>query len=269
VMSEVPDRPWAYRANLKKELQTKARTKLVQVKGERPRQELHPVDQHRYEYLKALAGAYKSSPPSADQIHLLTEFVAPYDPLLTYFIHYEAAELYSRNPEIDPRAEFLHRLHTVYFGDARDRSIRNVTACLELLTENPTLAETDAERFDRLNGLLQILYQRWQTRRGLAPDSVSVALNDITESISVAEEALAVMDTLSGENIPGAEHWTARKQFIDSELIRPLRSYRGQMLPEQAKLMQKMKSAAEASPAEESTEESADFQLDETTDSEP
>ncbi len=235
VMDSVPDRPWAYRATLKKGLQTKPRSKLVQVKGERPRQEMHPVDRRRLDYLKALSAAYGSNPPEIEAVHRVTAFFFPYDPLVSYFTHHEAAELYSRIPELDRRAEYLHRLHTIYFGDARDRSIRNVVAAITLLNRDETGESDPQVRFDQLNGLLQILYQRWQTRRGQSPDSVNVALNDITASVNASEESLRTLERLAPDAGTAPELWEARRQFLEAHLIRPLRSYRGQIMPHQDK----------------------------------
>lgn len=233
VMGELTDRPWSYRAVIKRELQTKPRSRIVQVKGERPHHEMHAVDERRVKYLEALAAAYKSSPPSAEKIHELTKFVAPYDPLLSFFVHHEAAELYSRDPELDPKAEYLHRLHTVYFGDIRDRSIRNVVAALDLIASHPTIAADPADRFDQMNGLMQMLFQRWQLRRGKSPDSADIVMNDITSSIYTAERALAAMGKIRPETGYGADLWVRRKAFFESQLIRPLRTYRGQILPHQ------------------------------------
>lgn len=265
VMGELTDRPWSYRAVIKRELQTKPRSHIVQVKGERPHHEMHPVDERRVEYLEALAAAYKSSPPSAEKIHALTKFVAPYDPLLSFFVHHEAAELYSRNPELDPKAEYLHRLHTVYFSDVRDRSIRNIVAALDLIALHPAVAGSPAERFDQMNGLMQMLFQRWQLRRGKSPDSADIAMNDITNSISTAERALAVMDEIRSEAEYDAGLWVRRQEFFESQLIRPLRTYRGQILPHQHS---ELSEAMEARRKREAAEANAE-QAEPTAETEP
>ncbi len=88
------------------------------------------------------------------------------------------------------------------------------------------------------------------------PDSVSVALNDITESIDVAELGVSVMDQLAGSVADGQDAWSERKRFIEGEVIRPLRSYRGQMLPHQEQLIQKLNHATE--------DESPEFEMSET-----
>jgi spermidine synthase len=230
-MSEQVDLPWVYRSKLKEFLSLKPRSEIVQVKGEKPRQELHPVDKRRVEYLEALSEAHNSRPLSAETIDRMAAFDTPFDPLISYFLHYEAAELYARLPEADPQAEFQHRLKTIYFGDVRDKSVRNVVAALELLLEHEDLVGSPQARFDHIHGLVQFLLNRWQLRKGYSPRNTDEALVDIQDSLSVAERAVATMDRLVDRTDFGRENWTARREYLELCLMTPLRSYRSRLLP--------------------------------------
>ncbi|HSG69075.1 MAG TPA: hypothetical protein VLA12_01600, partial [Planctomycetaceae bacterium] len=245
VMAKASDKPWAYRASIKELLQTKPRSILIQTKGEKPHNEMHPVDQHRIDYLKALSLAYREKTPSAERIHALTSFIEPYDPLISYFLHYEAAELYSRNPELDPRVEYLHLLNTIYFADMQDRSIHNVVRAIELVHEHPEIVESERTRFDQLNGLLQTLTNRWHLRRGETPDSTDQGLTDVDESLAAAEAVLGDLRTLAETSGYGTDAWSKRERILEQMLVRPLRGYRGKLLPYHEKSLRRKTSTSE------------------------
>lgn len=230
-MAELVDLPWAYRAKLKEFLTIKPRSKVRQVKGEKPRQEMHPVDKRRVDYLQTLSDAHQTKPVSAEAISKLNNFSAPYDPLVSYFLHHEAAELYARNPELDPSAEFHHRLKTIYFGDVRDKSVRNVIGALNLLLEHEELVNDDQTRFDQMHGLVQFLLNRWQLRRGYSPRNTDEGLVDVRESLKVAQKALQELDRLVASTAYGEEEWQFRREYLEVHLVNPLRAYRGHLIP--------------------------------------
>ncbi|MBD3674494.1 MAG: hypothetical protein HUJ26_13310 [Planctomycetaceae bacterium] len=230
-MAELVDFPWAYRAQLKQFLSTKPRSELRQVKGEKPQQEMHPIDKRRVEYLEALSDAHQTKPASAELISELDDFATPYDPLVSYFLHHEAAELYARSPGLDPHAELYHRLKTIYFGDVRDKSVRNVIGALNLILERESLISDDQDRFDQLHGLLQFLLNRWQLRRGYSPRNSDEGLTDVRESLKVAERTLRELDRLASVTAYGEEAWQNRRDYLELHLVKPLRAYRGHLIP--------------------------------------
>lgn len=248
-MANLVDLPWAYRAKLKEFLTVKPRSKVRQVKGEKPRQEMHPVDKRRVEYLETLSDAHQTKPASADLIADLNKFAAPYDPLVSYFLHHEAAELYARNPGLDPDAEFHHRLKTIYFGDVRDKSVRNVIGALQLLLEHEELIADEQTRFDQMHGLLQFLLNRWQLRRGYRPRNTDEGLVDVRESLKVAERTLKELDELAAVTSYGEDQWQIRRDYLEIHLVGPLRAYRGHLIPHH-----QQKSLDSAPIAEESSE---------------
>ena len=170
-------------------------------------------------------------PLLADDIRRVAEFARPFDPLITYFLHGEVAELYARSQDGDVRAEWLHRLHTIYFADPRDTSVRNVSAVVALAAANPEVADNAADRFDHLNALLSVLKTRWDNRTGTTPDDAGVVLNDIERAVSATVSALDVMDGLAESNGIAADEWSARKRYLEKTLVRRLRTYRNQVLP--------------------------------------
>jgi hypothetical protein len=230
-MADLVDLPWAYRSKLKEFLSTKPRSELRQVKGEKPRQEMHPIDKRRVEYLEALSDAHQTKPGSAELIGELNQFSEPYDPLISYFLHHEAAELYARNPGLAPQAEYYHRLKTIYFGDVRDKSVRNVIGALDLILEEKSLIPDDQQRFDQLHGLVQFLMNRWQLRKGYSPRNVDEGLIDVRESLQVAEKALDELESLAAVTAYGAEDWEKRQEYLELHLVKPLRAYRGHLIP--------------------------------------
>ncbi|MDG2390757.1 MAG: hypothetical protein P8M30_15720 [Planctomycetaceae bacterium] len=230
-MADLVDLPWAYRSKLKEFLSTKPRSELRQVKGEKPRQEMHPIDQRRVEYLEALSDAHQTKPGSADLIGELNQFSEPYDPLISYFLHHEAAELYARNPGLAPQEELYHRLKTIYFGDVRDKSVRNVIGALDLILEQKSLIPDEQQRFDQLHGLVQFLMNRWQLRKGYSPRNVDEGLIDVRESLQVAEKALNELESLAAVTAYGTEDWQKRQEYLELHLVKPLRAYRGHLIP--------------------------------------
>ena len=225
VVSEQPDYFWAYRQSLKRRLQDRPRTAIVQVAHEGLKRKLHPEDQRRKEYLLALAAAATQAQPSPAAIEQVAQFVNPYDPLVSYFTHHEAAYLWSRAETPDPAAELAHRLHTVYFGPGYDRSVRNITAALELIVAHPDALPGADDRWDHINALLETLRQRWEIRTHTAGGRQFTAA-DAEESLNAAKRAVDSLDEIHAEVGISGIAWSARRDAIERRLIRPLRTYR-------------------------------------------
>jgi hypothetical protein len=223
IIHENPEQFWSYRKSLKERLQNRPRSVIVPVAHEGLQRRLHPEDERRKEYLVALGDAARQERPDAASIRRLASFVDPYDPLVSYFAHHEAAYLLARTSEPDPAAELSHRLHTVYYGAGVDRSVRNVTASLALLLAAPESAGTPQARWDHMNALLDVLRQRWSIR-WQSPERSRFAAADIGESLTAAKQALSAMDELQPALAADAEAWGARRALLDQELIRPLKS---------------------------------------------
>ncbi|CAK9111357.1 Polyamine aminopropyltransferase (Putrescine aminopropyltransferase) (PAPT) (Spermidine synthase) (SPDS) (SPDSY), partial [Durusdinium trenchii] len=94
VFRQYPDQLFAYRARLKERLQDRPRSRVVQVKGEGLTNGMHPEDRRRKDYLKTLGKVATSSTPETEEIEQLNDFLEPYDPLVSYFVHVESAALH-------------------------------------------------------------------------------------------------------------------------------------------------------------------------------
>jgi hypothetical protein len=82
-----------------------------------------------------------------------------------------------------------------------------------------------------LNALLQALQQRWEARTGVKPTDVKAVIQDIDTTILAAEQTFDVLEGLTAEaGLPDAL-WSARRDALDRTLIRPVKSYRSDMLP--------------------------------------
>src|SRR5262249_55510276 len=92
LMTKYSDQYWAYRASLRDQVKEKSRSKIQLVSAIDDRKQIHPEDQRRLEYFTALGEATRTH--SAQDIDRLVQFAEPYDPLISYFVHEEAAEMY-------------------------------------------------------------------------------------------------------------------------------------------------------------------------------
>lgn len=248
VMATYSDQPQAYRKLLKDQLQKNKTSPIRQIAmlENEDNKQLHPVDQHRAEYLLALGKCVKQRDPDINDVVRLEEYASPYDPLVSYFMHHEAAELHSMRSAPDRAAELEHRLHLSWFSDPRDQSIRPVVRSLELLNEGNIPNVQTATRWDQMNGLLQLLLVRWENRGQKPSGSTQVMLIDVEKSISAIERSFAVMETLAPEMGIADADWQARRTVLERGLVRPLRTYRSQLLPHLMTLERKAKEAAEA-----------------------
>jgi hypothetical protein len=246
LMTAYPDQPWAYRKAVREELIKHPHTVIGEA-GEGYDRQLHPVDQRRLNYLAALGRAAQAPRSTAETLRDLEEFAEPYDPVLTFFVHHELAALYARPGSLDPALQLRHRLYTVYYGDASDRSIRDVVEALNLLTTNPQAFTAD-ERWDHMNALLQFLKLRWGNRGLIKPPSVRIMLNDSERSISAAESAFSEMEKLRLVVGISEIDWRARREVLERSLVRPLRTYQSDLVPDYLKETQQP-ATAESHPA--------------------
>jgi hypothetical protein len=169
-------------------------------------------------------------------VRALTDFALPYDPLVSYFLHREAARLYERIPDADPEAQFRHLRYSIYFGPPADLSVGNVVAALQLLSETPELIADPVERWDEMNSLLEVLKQRSSLRLRLDGSASAFELVDAERSIRAAEQAVETMDQLRAEAGFPADEWNARKTILTRMLIRPMWKYHSQQAARLAKL---------------------------------
>jgi spermidine synthase len=248
LMTSYPDQHWAYRKTLREQLRDRPRTTIVQVKGTGPEQQLHSEEKQRLEFFAALGEAARQYPPRTESIVRLNDFEAPYDPLLSYFLHQEIAELYARAEEHrDPAQELVHRCHAIYFSAPDDRSVRNVVAALKLLIEHPQATAKAEDRWDCINALLQVLKIRWELRGQTAPADSQVVLNDIESSLSAADDAFKTMRQLCEAAGVAPDEWDARQLYLEKTLTRPLRTYRSKLLPHHLRTRRMAQTAVEKS----------------------
>jgi hypothetical protein len=233
LMTGFTDQPWSYRAALREDLETSSRSIIRQVSARLEEQEIHPVDKQRKDYVMALGKAAQTGHPERDRLDQLQKSAEPYDPLITYFMHHEAAEIYARSEphDADADSELLHRLHAAYYADPGDRSVRNIARALELLAEHPELAADAGQRWDHINALMQALKLRWANRSTAPPSPTRIELNDVERSMTSLELAFAEMDRMEMAGAVSGTHWPARKQVLEISLVRPLRTYRARLLP--------------------------------------
>lgn len=232
LMTKYGDQYWAYRASVRDQLTSvpKSRSVIQQVNGEASRRAgMSSSDRQRIRYFSALGHAVKSH--SLEDIRYMAEFAAPYDPLLTYFIHQEVAELYTQVKPRPVQEELQYRLYSIYYSAPQDSSLRLIMHTLRLLREHPSSEPDPQRRWDIQNSLLQILQRRWEARIGVSPKSAVLMLGEIDTSILATEQTFAVLDELAAEAGISAEYWTARKESLERSLVRPLQGYREQMLP--------------------------------------
>lgn len=228
VISEQPDQFWAYRATLKSRLQDRPRSMIKQVAHEGLVRRLHPEDERRKQYLVALGEAARQENPDVASINRLLQFADPYDPLVSFFVYGEAAQLAARSRDARPDIELALRLHTINFSTGGDRSIENVVEAVELLVDEPRSAEGASERWDALNALLNVMRERWNLRAMQARNS-RYAASDVEKSLAAAKAAMSCMDGLASEVGVADADWQARRDVLQTYLIRPLRTYRSSL----------------------------------------
>lgn len=250
LMADHPDQPFAYRAKLKRQLKSSPRSAIQLVSAETLRGNMHPEDKRRLRYFRALDEVQKQDHPTTDALYELASFEFPYDPLMSYFLHGEIAELATQQSPRNPAFELRHRLYSVYYADSRDRSVTVVADAIKLLAEYPD-AEPDAEqRWDSMNGLLQMMFLRWNARKAHPPTSAVRESFNVDASLRATTAGLEAMDEWREECGISEARWNTRRQYLLFNLIHPLRAYRANLFPhqqrqEQTKLMEELTDPAE------------------------
>jgi hypothetical protein len=229
LMTKLSDQYWAYRGSLRDQVKEKPRSKIQQASASDEPRRLHAEDRRRLRYFKALGQAIHSG--RAEDIEHLLEFASPYDPLISYFVHEEAAEIYSRLHERDYARELRLRLYSTFYSSPQDASLRNVVAAMRLLCKQPESQPDPLRRWDELNALLQALKLRWEARSGVRPADVRQAINDIDTTVLAAEQTFEVLERLTVEAGLPPDLWTNRRSVLEQNLIRPVRNYQLQLLP--------------------------------------
>ncbi|MCG6155154.1 hypothetical protein [Rubinisphaera margarita] len=228
VLENHPDEFWVYRKSVKKRLQDNPRSIIEPVKGEGLQQKMHPEDRRRIAYFESLGKATQETPCTLSSLTAVEDFEAPYDPLISHFMHAEIAKLYQRCEPAQPDRELRHWLHAVHFGGRKERSVRGIHRSLELLNGDVNLP--DEERYDQMNALLEVLKVRWQMRRGKTDISQPVLLIDLQDSIEACQQSLTTMGDLASRTSIDETEFESRKKHIERTLTRYLRSYRTEML---------------------------------------
>ncbi len=227
LIRDFPDQFWAYRASLREQVTRGAsdRSVIQQIKHQLAGHKFHPRDRRRMRYFKALGEAAKSK--STEDIRRVGLFAAPFDTMLSYFLHEEVAELYSRSgDQRDPADELRHRLYATYYSVPGDRSVRNIVDTMNLLMDYPDAEPDPLRRWDQMNGLLQMLQTRWYVRGSVQPKSFRVMISDVSESLRVSEKAFVTMRELTESAGIPAETWTVRERVLRRTLMKPLSDYR-------------------------------------------
>ena len=239
-----PDEFWEYRKSLRERLKDRPRTAIVQAKGETGglTYGLHAEDTRRKEYLTALGAAVANDPPKPSLVGKMATFAEPYDPLLSPFVHEEAARLYGKCQPRVGAEELRHWQHAIYYGTGNDRSVRNVVSAVELLHAAPESLVDPVERWDTLQSLLDVMKERWIIRARLARENRSkFETIDLSRSIAAAEAALADLDSLAPQVGSISEGWEVRRKGLERDLIRELEGYRAER---EAQADQKRREAA-------------------------
>ncbi len=239
-----PDRFWIYRDTLKQRLTERPRARIVQVSHEGLKRTLHPEDERRKEYLLTLGAAAAEDSPQA--IRHLSDFAEPYDPLVSYFLHREAARLYDEVSHPDLPAQLDHLMYSIYFAPPQDRSVRNVVSAIELILDHEELIPHPEERWDRLNGLVEILKHRCQLRMSQSSGSSRFEVINAEKSITAAKRALTAMDLLRPQIDVDSDSWNWRRMGLERYLVRPMRTYQASQAGQLATLQARQRRVAEA-----------------------
>lgn len=238
---------WEYRKALREQLQNRRPNAIQQVAHHDEKTAVHPEDERRKSYFTALGVA--AHKPTAELIDDVAKHLQPYDPLISYFARQEIADLQARG-QTDASSELQHRLHVIYFVPTMDGSTRNVVTAIELLIKHPETIDDPVRRFDTLNGLLQTLRNRWETRQSYPVKSARRQLSDVDRSLVAADKAVQALQSWHQEAGLSDGDWESRKLVLDRILQRPLHSYQTQLQAAAARseVRNKLKDAATESP---------------------
>jgi hypothetical protein len=217
---------WEYRKAIRTQLQDNPRPPLKLVSHAEAEPRMHPDDEWRKQYCVALGKALSS--PTDEHIAAVEAFLQPYEPMISFFARQELAELLSRSHD-DVSKELKFRLHVINFSPTTDASTRNVASALDLIVRYPQAVPDAGLRFDLMNGLVQTLRTRWETRQSFAVKSSRMQMSDVDRSVVAIERAMDQMQSLRNDAEILETDWQSRREVIDRMLLRPLRTYRKQM----------------------------------------
>lgn len=238
ILAGMPDEPWTYRRSLRVEMQRSSRPPKEVVSNGKIVRVAHPTDKFHQDYLLQLGQSLQRvlrGDHRHDAFAGLVNFTEGYEPLVSLFAHYELVRLHELAGHPAPLDEFRHRLHTVYFTESSDASVRPVVAALQQLVDQPDLIASGADRYDHLNALVQKLIERWEARTAWEPRSASRVQNDVDRSVHAANRALQLMEELAASAGVQRNDFLKRRRFVNSALINPLRDYRDQVLAHRMK----------------------------------
>lgn len=238
ILSTFHDQPWTYRKSLKTEMMRNSRPPIEKIVDGNVKQTGDPRDEYRKDYLISLGQTIQQAAEGfVDPMALkkLASFTNAYEPLLSFFAHHELIRIHETVSHPSPALELRHRLHTIFFADGRDYSVRQVVAAMKQIVDAPELLPTPEARFDHLNAMLQELVRRWDGRRTYTPKSARQAQQDIDDCIKIANRAMDKMEQLADTVKMSRRQFLARRKYITKTLISPLRSYGEQVLAHRIK----------------------------------
>ena len=238
ILSSFPDQPWPYRRSLRMEMQRNTRPPVERNINGTMEKTADPRDEYRKQYFISLGQALqqaKAGPVDPLSLRKLASFTARYEPLLSHFAHHELIRIHEATGHPSPALEFRHRLHTIYFTEGTDFSVRQLVKTLEQLLDDPDLIADATDRFDHVNSMLQELVRRWELRRNYDPPSARQTQADVDKCISVAKRGLDALFEWAPEVGIAASEITARRRFINRALVSPLRSYHETVLAHRIK----------------------------------
>ena len=233
ILTSFPDNPWPYRKSLKAELQRNPRPPIEFVQEGKIVRTVHPSDEYRRNYFVSLGQLLGQTEQGfADPLAMreFDRFTWRYEPLLSHFAHHELIRIHELTDHPSPAMELRNRLHTIYFSEGGDFSVRQIAHAMNQILDNQDLLDSDHARFDHINSMLQQLVTRWETRRGYDPPSARRTQQDVDDCVLVANRALDAMEHWGTQLNLSRSQLLARRRFVNQGLVSPLRKYREQVL---------------------------------------
>ncbi|MFM8285808.1 MAG: spermidine synthase [Planctomycetaceae bacterium] len=227
LMTRYSSQFWAYRKFLREQVEQRPRSQ-IQVATLDEKRKLHPEDARRLGYFEVLGAAVRTKSP--EDIERLASFATPYDPLISYFVHQECAELYRHSATSSPAEELNHRLQSIWFGAVRDASLRNVLRAMEIAASEELDTLSTRDRFDIQNALIQALVRRWEERATVAPSTARELVQEADQTLKavlLASERLAELSSQAGVT---GEEWNRRREVIDRTLVRNVEALKSRWL---------------------------------------
>jgi hypothetical protein len=223
LMLKYGDEFWAYRKAVREQVTSKPRSLLKDAHG-KSGDRLHDEDRRRIQYFQSLKVALEKR--DGDSLARLESFERPYDPLLSFFVHAEAAEILAKFEPRQPARELAHRLHTVYYAPTHTRSVRAVVEALRLVNQFPEAVSDPSRRWSVQSALLTALDGRWSTRREVTSNASRQLLSDLDTSLLLARQTLdSLAQTHTAAGV-AAEEWQARERVLNRTLVTRLEGFR-------------------------------------------